>query len=398
MTYGPETNYNGTDSFGFRVTDTGDGASPALSDEATVGITVRPVNDAPVVVAGPDRSADENSTVEVGATFTDVEAAEQTYECSVSWGDGTTSQGAVINPSGDTPGSCEATHPYLDDDPSGTASDEYAVKVTVTDSGAPKESGTAGLKATIANLAPSVAGVVGPVDPVLLGTEVSVKTTFTDAGSLDTHECVYSWGDGTDPTSASAEGKGDGDCSASHTYASPGVYPVVLKVTDDDTGSATAKYEYVVVYDPEGGFVTGGGWIESPEGAYRADPTLTGRANFGFVSKYKTGATVPTGSTEFQFHAAKMNFHSSEYEWLVVSGARAQYKGVGKINNQGSYGFLLTAIDGQISGGGGTDKFRIKIWDRTTGAVVYDNQMDAEDTADPTTVIKGGSIVIHRSR
>ena len=62
--------------------------------------------------------------------------------------------------------------------------------------------------------------------------------------------------------------------------------------------------------------------------------------------------------------------------------------------DQGSFGFLLSAIDGQLNGGGGTDKFRIKIWDKASGSVVYDNQLGAADTSDPTTVI-GGSIVIH---
>jgi len=35
---------------------------------------------------------------------------------------------------------------------------------------------------------------------------------------------------------------------------------------------------------------------------------------------------------------------------------------------------MLTAIDGQVNGGGGVDKFRIKIWDSATGQVIYDNQ------------------------
>lgn len=49
-----------------------------------------------------------------------------------------------------------------------------------------------------------------------------------------------------------------------------------------------------------------------------------------------------------------------------------------------------------VNGGGGTDKFRIKIWDKATGQVVYDNQMNAGDDADPTTVIGGRSIIIHK--
>ncbi len=121
----------------------------------------------------------------------------------------------------------------------------------------------------------------------------------------------------------------------------------------------------MVVYDPAAGFVTGGGWINSPAGAYAADPTLTGKANFGFVSKYQKGATVPTGKTEFQFKAGGLNFQSTSYDWLVVAGAKAQYKGTGTVNGVGGYGFMLTAIDGQQPGGGGVDKFRIKIWDAT---------------------------------
>jgi hypothetical protein len=41
----------------------------------------------------------------------------------------------------------------------------------------------------------------------------------------------------------------------------------------------------------------------------------------------------------------------------------------------------------------------IKIWDKATGQVIYDNQMDSEDDADldPSKAeIGGGSIVIHK--
>ena len=60
--------------------------------------------------------------------------------------------------------------------------------------------------------------------------------------------------------------------------------------TDAAGASDNEIFEYVVVYDSAAGLVTGGGWIESPNGAYRADPGVGGRANFGFVSGYKPGA------------------------------------------------------------------------------------------------------------
>ncbi len=81
----------------------------------------------------------------------------------------------------------------------------------------------------------------------------------------------------------------------------------------------------------------------------------------------------------------------------MVSGARAQFKGVGTINGAGTYGFLLTAIDGQLNGGGGTDKFRIKIWEKIGGIdgdTVYDNQMGQSETGDASTALGGGSIQI----
>ena len=53
---------------------------------------------------------------------------------------------------------------------------------------------------------------------------------------------------------------------------------------------------------------------------------------------------------------------------------------------------MLTAIDGQLSGGGGVDKFRIKIWDKNDeDAIVYDNQLNAPDSADPSTALGGAA-------
>ncbi|MEW5975999.1 MAG: kelch repeat-containing protein [Acidobacteriota bacterium] len=175
-----------------------------------------------------------------------------------------------------------------------------------------------------------------------------------------------------------------------------GVYNLCVRAQDRADNYSPQECTLFAVYDPNGGFVTGGGWINSPAGAYTMDLSLSGKANFGFVSKYQKGATIPVGQTEFQFKAGDLNFHSSAYEWLVISGSRAQYKGSGKINGAGDYGFILTAIDGDLNGGGGLDKFRIKIQDKSSGTVVYDNQFGTGDDATPTTAVAGGSIQIKK--
>ena len=278
------------------------------------------------------------------------------------------------------------THIYDDD---GT----YNVCLTVTDSNG--ASSTQCTTATIANVAPAVEPISAPLNPVQLGVSIDAQASFADAGTADTHTAVWDWGDGNSDTI-------DPETSpslTSHTYDTPGVYTIDLTVTDDDGGVGTSMFQYVVVYDPTGGFVTGGGWINSPEGAYPAEPTLTGKANFGFVSKYKKGATTPTGETEFQFKLADLNFHSDSYDWLVIAGAKAMYKGSGTINGMGNYGFMLSAIDAKLTPSTDADLFRIKIWDKDSGdVVIYDNQVGEADDADPTTSIGGGSIVIHNPK
>jgi hypothetical protein len=241
---------------------------------------------------------------------------------------------------------------------------------------------------------PVVGPIAAPVAPIPVNTSITASASFVETGTL-THHAVFNWGDGTSSGGTVTDGDGSGAVTGTHLYAAAGVYTITLTVTDQYGGTGQSVYEFVVVFDPGAGFVTGGGWINSPSGAYAADPTLTGRANFGFVSRYQKGATVPSGNSEFQFQAGNLNFKSTSYDWLVIAGPQAKYKGSGSINGAGDFGFLLSAVDGVVNGGGSTDKFRIKIWNKSTGAVIYDNLMGGTDDATATTVIAGGDIMIH---
>jgi PKD repeat protein len=293
------------------------------------------------------------------------------------------------------------THQYLDDNPSGTPWDIYTITVTAVDDDGGSDA--ASTLVTVNNVPPTVGPLTGaPADPIPVNTRITVTAVFTDPGIRDTHMVTVYWdwdtynpNVTTSPSSTLTLSTGTRSFTASYVYSQAGVYTIRAVVEDDDGGRGEVIYQYVVVYDPSAGFVTGGGWFWSPKGACQLFwcQDAEGRANFGFVSKYQKGAKVPTGQTEFQFQAGNLNFHSDAYQWLVISGPKAQYKGTGTLNGVSGYGFLLTAWDGQVSGGGGQDKFRIKIWD-SYGNVVYDNQMGADDAADPTTVIQG-SIVIH---
>lgn len=224
----------------------------------------------------------EGEEVIASATFSDPAPDDSPFTCSVNYGNGAGTQVGQI--SGAT---CTGSaHPYADD---GT----YTVTITVTDKDGATSS--ASTTHTVTNAAPEVGAISVTPNPPVIAVDTSVSTTvpFSDAGILDTHTAVGDWGDGTlcdsatDIDCAVIESGGVGTATGSHTYIEAGVYTVGVTVSDE-LESASTTYEFVVVYDPDGGFVTGGGWIDSPEGACQlnwCDETTVCRANFGFVSK-----------------------------------------------------------------------------------------------------------------
>lgn len=88
-------------------------------------------------------------------------------------------------------------------------------------------------------------------------------------------------------------------------------------------------------------------------------------------------------------HVADLNFHSSSYDWLIVTGSNyAEFKGTVTINDLGDYRFMLWAGDGE------PDTFRIRIWEEDEGtgdeSDVYDKGFGQE--------IGGGNIVVHKGK
>ena len=259
----------------------------------------------------------------------------------------------------------------------------------------------------------SLLKVDGPAHPTPLGDLVTISVTETGLNEL-AEMVTVEWGDGRISTSELPEPdmvtQSVDSLTASHTYTVPGVYPITVTIEyDNGAYIQTGVFEYAVVYDPTGGFVTGGGWINSPSGAYTpndsSDKDVTGKAHFGFVSKYKKGQSVPSGSTNFRFAAGNLRFKATSYDWMIISGARARYKGEGSVNGGADpYKFMVTALDADISGSGITnDGFRIKIWQEDSdGAnyVLYDNGLSADESTGNggTTPLGGGSITIHKAK
>jgi YDG domain/Bacterial Ig-like domain (group 3)/Galactose oxidase, central domain/MBG domain (YGX type)/Kelch motif len=260
------------------------------------------------------------------------------------------------------------------------------------------------------NSAPGVT-ITDPSSGYVSALNSSVKFSATLSGVSGVASPSAEWTFTNTGTQAVTNGIGTisgATITGSNTFASAGVFGITLTFTDGlgdvvitktvcAPGAPSDLPAILVIYDPSAGFVTGGGWINSPAGAYTPNPSLTGKATFGFVSKYQKGATIPTGDTQFTFQVGKLDFHSTSYQWLVVSGPMAQYKGSGTINGSGSYEFMLTGRDGGQVGNNTSDGFRIKITDPSTGTVVYDNLVSTSDamTTANTQSLDGGSVIVH---
>jgi hypothetical protein len=236
-----------------------------------------------------------------------------------------------------------------------------------------------------------------------INTTISFAGTFWDVpGKTHTAKWVV---DGTTTVNGTVtvepNGNKMGKVTGSFKPTVAGVYKLKMNITDQTgiTSYATTSgdYEaYFVAYDPKGGYTYGAGQFISPAGTLTAQPDLTDVVTFGFASNYYKNATNPKGETQIEFKLTDGNysfaFNALNYDYLLVEDSIATYKGLGKTTTNGveqsGLAFILKVIDGKTpTNPNGVDKFRIKIYNKNTLAVIYDNQMGAPETDDPITPV-----------
>lgn len=129
ITYTPNANFNGTDSFTFRVSD-----GLLNSQNATVSITVNPVNDAPVLTVPGAQVVNEGRNISFSISATDVDGGQ-----SLNFISSNLPTNATLNASS---GAFSWT-------PNFTQAGVYLVSFTVTDNGSPALSHTRTVSITV---------------------------------------------------------------------------------------------------------------------------------------------------------------------------------------------------------------------------------------------------------
>ncbi|PAZ12511.1 hydrolase [Streptomyces sp. SA15] len=302
--------------------------------------TLTGIDPVTIVRAGPDADGIEGDQIQLGGTISGAGSPKWTVE-----------EGAPC-----TFGDPTAARTTL------TCTDDGAYRVTLT-GGRSSDSATV----TVANAAPAISSGTGPKSAVSVGHRAAITAEFGDPGTGDTHTCAVDWKDGSEPTAGTVTASG---CEAAHTYTTAGIRRPVVTVTDDDGASDRTTLPELIVYDRAAGPAAGTGVITSPSGALPARPDLTGKAAFSFAAGYEKGSVRPSGKVAFDFGAGRLKFRSTGSDWLVVTGSKAVHQGSGTVNGTNGYGFRVTATDGP-------DTFRIEIWKKSTGDVVYDNSTAA---------------------
>ena len=313
----------------FTVTDV---ATSASFSSTAFPITVFNVTPG-LVFDTPALSINEGDTATFDGTIFDpaLGVPTETFTGSGLWSDGA---GGVVFIAA---GTFTSSRTFVDDDPTGTASDGFTLDVTVADDDTGTRTETSPV-VTVNNVDPVITALA--VSPTVDedGT-VSLTGAFTDVGIADTHTVSVDWGEGSPEAAAVVQAAGSGTFSASHQYldddptGSPAdTYTITVTVTDDDTGSDTATVDTIVA---------------------NVDPTIDAIASDAtFADKAEEGETV-TVSGAFS-DVGTLDTHTASIDWgdgtvtaaTVVQGAGGgTYSGDHAYTSGGVYAVTVTVTD-----------------------------------------------------
>jgi hypothetical protein len=237
--------------------------------------------------------------------------------------------------------------------------------------------------------APVASNVTATPNPLAINGSTTITATITDSLS-GVASAAYNIDGGSFIAMSGTFGGSSVNVSATTAvFSTPGVHNICVSSTDVAGNAGVNQCILFAVYDPDGGFTTGGGGTNSPVGADLVNPSGSGPVTFAFNPKYlPNNQTVPSGNLEFHYDAGNIVFKSTGWDFLVITnGNRAQAQGTGTINGSTVCKFSLDAWDSSFQPGN-VNAFGLTIFNCAGGT--------GNRYVLPTAPITKGSIKVHQ--
>lgn len=241
ITYTPEANFSGTDSFQVQVADD-DGGTDAIT--VNVDVAAQPDTPANLTLSTSDDTLDEGETITLTGSFTDPDEGD-TFTVTINWGDGsaaTVLTEADITANGNGTFSFTADHAYVAD------TDGTATGITVSVQDSFNAIASASTPVTVNNVAPTIEP--GPNTSISIQEDEEGTLTLT---AIDPADTTFNWAIATDGTNGTATVSPNPTGETQAITYTPnlnfsGIDEFVVAVDDGDGGTNTVTV--VVGVDP----------------------------------------------------------------------------------------------------------------------------------------------------
>ena len=322
-------------------------------DDATINI-----QNVPPTVTANGSVIFENGLATVSGTISDPGILD-TFTVLIDWGEGPAV--SYSYPAGTT--TYSETHRYLDDNPTGTASDNYPISVTVTD----KDGGvgTASTVVTVHNVPADLQNVV--VTPELDENGIATLSgSIVDPGTQDTFTLVVDWGEGIPQTYTYAAGTTS--FSETHQYlddnptgTSQDTYNISLTLRDDDSGTDSDAVSTLVKN------------VAPVVTAFTSDAVECGAKREG-DTVHVTGSFIDVGTQDTHSATISWGDGTTTVATIVEAGGAGTIGGEHIYSSGGIFRIVVTLTDDDT--GQTTDRTFALI----TGVGILDGQLQAVGT------------------
>ena len=215
---------------------------------------------------------------------------------------------------------------------------------------------------------------------------IDMKVAFTDGNPGGQHQATVDWGDAVMAGATVTERGGEGSAGARHDYQLPGLYSVVVTVTDRGGNATSLRRDLIVEAGSQR--AAGSGRFMAPLGADRGKSRHAGAAALRFVAPGAQGAGgMLSFVTDRQlFRASSMSAAANIAATPGVQGL----SGVGQLNGRAGFHYAMTVA----ADAGSPGRVGLRIWH--IDPVSKQEISDFDNTQDGGSKLVDGAIALAR--